>query len=61
MQYCNNYMRNERAKEHSQVIEKQREHHKKYYHDVVKQSPEQMELQRARARLQYQRKKNSLS
>ena len=28
MQYCNNYMRNERAKEHSQVIEKQREHHK---------------------------------
>ena len=50
-------MRNERAKEHSPVIEKQREHLRTYYHEVVSKSPEQMELQRARARAHYQRKK----
>ena len=57
IQSCNNYMRNERAKEHSPVIEKQREHLRKYYHEVVKNSPEQMELQRARGRAHYQKKK----
>ena len=36
IQSCNNYMRNERAKEHSPIIEKQREHLRKYYHEVVK-------------------------
>ena len=61
IQSCNNYMRNERAKEHSPVIEKQREHLRKYYHEVVKKSPEQMELQRARARAHYQRKKEQLA
>ena len=57
VQSCNNYMRNERAKEHSPVIEKQREHLRKYYHEVVKNSPEQSELQRARGRAHYQKKK----
>jgi hypothetical protein len=50
IKYVDEYVRNEYAKESSTFVDNNRKLLRKRYHEVVKNSPEQMERQRIRAR-----------
>ena len=60
IKYVGEYVRNEYAKESSAFVDNNRKLLRKRYHEVVKNSPEQMERQRIRARQCMLRKKEQL-
>ena len=60
IKYVGEYVRNEYAKESSTFVDNNRKLLRKRYHEVVKNSPEQMERQRIRARQCMLRKRGQL-
>ena len=56
IKHVGDYVRNEYTKDHSPFVDNLRRLGRKHYHEVIKNSPEKVEMQRARMRIYMQNK-----